>query len=288
MIYELKNKLLCATISDFGAELISCKRQGVEFLWQGKEPYWSSHAPLLFPVCGRLLNGRYTYGGKEYEMSSHGFAKNMTFTVNEHSDERLVMRLEANDETRKIYPFNFELLAEFDIYGNEIFVSYTVANKGNTIMPYMLGWHPGFNLPGECNIDGFRLLTQNKEGIKWYPLQNGCFVRPYGEDYALNGNAYYLNEKEIYENDTMIFTGMGKYAMLFCPENTLFLRVRWSEESPYLCIWKTPDIKARFICIEPWSDIPSDGETPEDFETRKMSRLAPGESKKYQYSIKIG
>ena len=288
MIYKIENKMLCAQISDCGAELISVKRYGlVEVMWQGREPFWSSHAPVLFPVCGSLLNQKYTYGGKEYDMPFHGFARRKTFTLVEHSDEQLILKLVADEQTRRIYPFDFELLAEFSLYGDEIFFTYKVTNKGEDVMPYMLGWHPGFNLPGECNIGDFKLLLEKSEDVQWYPLQHGGFVRPYGEKYEMQNNCYYLNEEEIYKNDTMIYTGVGRWATLSCPENQRILRLRWRDEDTYLCIWKNADKKARFICIEPWSDVPADGETPENFETRKMSRLSSGESKSYQFGIKI-
>ena len=288
MNYVIDNEILCATVSDYGAELISVKKYGVEFLWQGCEPFWRSHAPLLFPVCGSLLDQKYTYKGKEYSMPFHGFARHKTFSVVEHSNLRLVLKLCSDDETREIYPFDFELVAVFELLGNEIFVSYKVINKSNEVMPYMLGWHPGLNLPGECAISDFKLKLQNPENAQWYPLQHGGFVRPYGEHYPMCGQDYYLNEEEIYKNDTMIFSDVGNYAYLYCPDNTMILRLRWRDENSYLCVWKNADSKARFICIEPWSDVPADGETPENFDNRKMSRLAPGESKDYQFGIKIG
>ena len=50
---------------------------------------------------------------------------------------------------------------------------------------------------------------------------------------------------------------------------------------PYLCVWKDEFNEAKFVCLEPWSDIPADGVTPENFDTRKMSRLSKGKSESY-------
>ena len=65
MIYTLKNQELTVTLTDLGAELLSIKCAGdCEYLWQGDPAYWTGHAPLMFPICGRLINGNYTYEGK--------------------------------------------------------------------------------------------------------------------------------------------------------------------------------------------------------------------------------
>ena len=75
MNYTLKNDLLTITISDLGGELQSVKGNGCEYLWQGDPSYWTGRAPLLFPICGRFFDGRYTYAGKTYEMGTHGFLR---------------------------------------------------------------------------------------------------------------------------------------------------------------------------------------------------------------------
>ena len=59
----------------------------------------------------------------------------------------------------------------------------------------------------------------------------------------------------------------------------------WSDNLPYLCVWKKNDSRARYICLEPWSDVPNTGDEAEDFDTRKMSRLAPNSSEYYEYNV---
>ena len=65
------------------------------------------------------------------------------------------------------------------------------------------------------------------------------------------------------------------------------LTLSYSDNLPYLCIWKFPDSAARYICLEPWSDVPSDGSTPENFLSRAMSRVSVGASADYEYTIKF-
>ena len=77
MNYIIENEALRVEIADRGAEIMSIvgKKTGFEYLWQGDATYWASRATVLFPICGRLTDGKYTYKGKEYEMVLHGFAK---------------------------------------------------------------------------------------------------------------------------------------------------------------------------------------------------------------------
>lgn len=51
---------LTATIKAHGAEMCSFKHNGTEFIWQAG-PAWPRHAPLLFPIVGRLANDELRY-----------------------------------------------------------------------------------------------------------------------------------------------------------------------------------------------------------------------------------
>ena len=108
MIYEIKNDLLTAKINSLGAELTSVKsRDGYEYIWQGED--WRGHAPVLFPLCGRLLGGKYKYDGKTYNMGCHGFFPTSTPSVLKHTENSLTFLLKDDENTFACYPFNFEI-----------------------------------------------------------------------------------------------------------------------------------------------------------------------------------
>ncbi len=286
MIYEIVSGDISAKINTLGAELISLKKNGVEYIWDADERYWDSSAPVLFPVCGRLLNQSYTYKGTEYKMDCHGFAPNSEFTPSRVEKNRLTLTLASSAETRAIYPFDFEFVADY-VIEDKLFVTFTVKNTGSDVLPYMVGWHPGFNLHGKGEINDFSLKFNAGETLEWYPLQNGCFVRPYGEDYSAPDSTYKLCEDEIYSNDTMIFCGTGGRALLSSPDTEYGVEMTYSDNLPYFCIWKETDSNARFVCLEPWSDVPAGGDVPECFDDRRMSRLNAGSSESYKYSVKL-
>lgn len=284
MIYTIKNELLTAEINTLGAELTSVKSaSGYEYIWQGKE--WKKHAPVLFPVCGGLLDSKFIFKGREYPMEKHGFAKVSEFEVAKADSNSLTLVLKSDERTLSIYPFEFVLTAKYTLDGNKLTASYTVENDGKQIMPYMFGWHPAFTLGGDSEIGSFYVSFEDKKQLTRHTLQHGPFVNPFYTAYPLNDGKYYLNEEEIYENDTMIFRDVPTTVKLAGGNQERTVTLSYGSNLPYLCIWKAPTSEARYICLEPWSDIPSDGETEENFLSRQMSRLSPSETEDYVYTV---
>ena len=284
MIYTIKNDSLTVKINSLGAELTSViSDSGYEYIWQGAE--WNKHSPVLFPICGGLLGNKYIFKGREYPMGKHGFARESEFELVELSDTSVSLALKSNESTLAVYPFEFTLTAKFTVDGNRLDAVFSVENTGKQIMPYMFGWHPAFTLGGSREIGSFYVDFGGKKSLSRHTLQNGPFVNPFYESYPLKAGKYYLNEEEIYANDTMIFKDVPNTVRLAGGYQKRSLTLTYSENLPYLCIWKYPSSEARYVCLEPWSDIPSDGETPENFLSRAMSRISPAEIEDYEYNV---
>ena len=83
----------------------------------------------------------------------------------------------------------------------------------------------------------------------------------------------------------MIFRDVSNTVKLAGGYQKHSVTLTFSDNLPYLCIWKAPTSAARYICLEPWSDIPSDGETAENFLSRQMSRISPSENAEYVYTV---
>jgi galactose mutarotase-like enzyme len=203
-------------------------------------------------------------------------------------ETKLVLKASSNEETKKIYPFDFTLTATYELIENRILFSVNIKNESDELLPHMFGWHPGFLLPTDDGqkIEDYIISFEGGLGkISWTPLQHGCFARPYAEDYITPNGAYRLCEEEIYKNDTMIFSDCGNSIKLFAEGKPFEIYMKWTENLPYICVWKEPVSEANFICLEPWSGTPNDGETEENFETRKMERLAPKSEAVYAYEL---
>ena len=64
-LIEIKSEKIVVGINTLGSELAyikDCKEEN--YLWHGDEKVWPLRAPVLFPICGRLKEGKYLYKGK--------------------------------------------------------------------------------------------------------------------------------------------------------------------------------------------------------------------------------
>ena len=149
MRYTFENENLKVEIDSFGAESKSVKRKSdnFEYMWCGDKKYWDRTSPVLFPFVGAPKNKEYRYDGKTYTMGQHGFARDMEFTLVNHTDDMLVMRLESDENTKEKYPFDFALELEYHLIDNEIKEVYRVINKDNVMMHFSIGGHPAFVTP---------------------------------------------------------------------------------------------------------------------------------------------
>ena len=159
-----------------------------------------------------------------------------------------------------------------------------VKNDSNRLMPYMIGWHPGFCIEGL--IDDYSIQVKNGETVKRNYMKPSLFIEPEAVDYPLYDGIFKLTEKEIYGEDTLIFSNIGGESKLLHKGETV-LTIKQSDNLPYYAIWKAPHSGAEYICLEPWSDIPADGVTPECFDTRKMSRLEGGKAESYLFTVEF-
>src|SRR5271169_2490325 len=100
MRHTLRNDVLSATVTEDGAELCSLKNaEGLELLWQAG-PQWPRHAPLLFPIVGRLKNDELRHKGKVYPMTQHGFARDQRFEWVARDLASCTLVLSDNAQTR--------------------------------------------------------------------------------------------------------------------------------------------------------------------------------------------
>ena len=101
MIYTLENENIRVVASSNGGELHSIKKinDETEYLWNGDERYWKYHAPVLFPIVGKVNGGKYKIDGIEYELPQYGLARTREFKLIEKSESRIVFELQYDEET---------------------------------------------------------------------------------------------------------------------------------------------------------------------------------------------
>jgi len=291
MLHTIENEKLKVTVDERGAQLMSVygKEDGCEYLWQGDKTYWGDRAILLFPVCGRLFGGKYTYRGKDYEMSIHGFIRAQHLAVTSHTDTSVTFTLSANEETMAQYPFRFMYQITYSLDGNRLDTKICVTNTGRETLPFAAGGHPGFNVPlcpGEKFTD-YVLEFSEKAPVKKLILSDTCFMTPDKEDFPLeNGTTYHLHH-DMFDNDAIFVTDMADSVTLKSTKSGKQVKVSYPG-FPYLGFWHKPKTEAPYLCIEPWHGLPSDDGQIDDLDTKHdMVRLPAGLYWETSFSIEV-
>ena len=146
-IISISNGSLTASIDTMGAQLMSLRKGESEYLWQGDSNWWPRRAPILFPIVGVLKNGNAESAEGTVTLARHGLARLNQFEVVEQSPSSVTLQLKSTEETRKSYPYDFELKLIFSVAGDTLTQTYEVTNPANVVLPFTLGAHPAFNIP---------------------------------------------------------------------------------------------------------------------------------------------
>lgn len=286
-ICVLKNDQLTATFSTMGAEGISVKRGACEYIWQGDPTYWKGKAPMLFPICGRLFGGNYTYGGKTYEMTNHGFMRNVEFTLKSATEDTAVFELEANDETREMFPFEFRLTVTHRLKGATISTEIAILNTGDRILPCTFGAHPGFNVPleGEGKFEDYVLEFGEPCSPDEVVMTDTCFLTGGRRAYPLEDGKTLPLRHSLFNIDAIFLARVADSVTLKSKTTERSVTLTYPD-MPYLGIWHAPRTEAPYVCIEPWCGLPTYNGVTDAFEQKPdMFRLQPGAEKKITFEV---
>lgn len=246
MTTQITNSKITAQINHSGAELYSLKNDKYkEYIWEGNPVFWGKHSPILFPIVGTLKNNSYWYEGNEYHLSRHGFARDMEFDLIQKSENSAVFSLKSSIETRKVFPFDFELQIRYLLDEYKLNIEYKVFNKNEGLLPFSIGAHPAFALPKP--FENYSLAFEQTEKLTSYQLENDL-LSDTSETINLKKNKLSLSYS-LFEKDALIFKTLKSSMVDILENGTPLLRVRF-DDFPNLGIWTKNN--APFICIEPW------------------------------------
>ncbi|MBQ0099508.1 MAG: aldose 1-epimerase family protein [Firmicutes bacterium] len=275
-----------------GGELTSIygKTTGFEYLWQGNPEFWKGRAPIMFPICGRLTDGKYIYRGKEYEMNLHGFPRKMTLNVIENTSNTLAFNIKSNEETLKIYPFNFDFTIKYILKKNKIRTELIVKNTDSEKeLLFSLGGHPGFNLPLEQGEDFSDAYVEFKKPKKIEKLlfSETCFYTGKNEPFPLENDKILRLKHSLFDNDAIFLSGMDNNVTLKSKGGNRFVNVRFKDMT-HLGFWHAPKTEAPYMCIEPWHGVPSLDKVVDDFDTKaELMRLKAKKTYKTHFDITV-
>lgn len=302
-MYVLTSATTRATFAAHGAELTSfiTRANGLEYLWQADPAVWARHAPVLFPIVGRLPEDTYLHNGQAYKLTQHGFARDREFVVVSQKDYEIVFRFTDDEASRAVYPFAFELDIKYRLRGSKLEVSWQVRNPSATEeLLFSIGAHPAFRCPllPEEQFDDYLFEFDYPATLYRQLLHNGLRTGAAEEvpllDAALtdDGTALPFSD-QLFANDALVFDyqehghSPAWVSLRSTKSPSTFVQVEFGG-FPYLGLW-TKNVQAGFVCIEPWYGVASPVGPPQELRDKEgILSLQPGEQFEATYSITIG
>ena len=292
MQYKMENGVLELTADTHGAEILSVRREGREYIWCGDPAFWGRRTPILFPFVGQVRGGFYRHNGIRYPMGQHGFARDQEFELISRTGDSLTFVLRESDETLKIYPFRFELSVTYALIDDTVKVEWKVRNPGLEMLYFSIGGHPAFVCPlrdtesRDSYAIEFRKGGRPLDHIVIRPIVSGGNVGEDEKTIALDKGKI-TPTQELFSGDALILEkSQADEVSLLDPEREAYLTVQF--DSPLVGIWSPVGKNAPFICIEPWfgrtDSIHFDGELSE---REYGNRLAPGEEFVNGYTVRF-
>lgn len=284
----LETAALRITIADAGAELISVfdRETGRERIWTGDKSVWNRHAPILFPFVGKVTDGKYRVGDREFAMpTQHGFARDMVFDCTEASETAVNHVLHDTAETLRQYPFPFRLGIRHSLDPDRprrLHIQWTVENTGAEEMLYSIGGHPGFLIPDGMRKEDCFLVFPGRETLSCFSADSRGFALP-GTLKTLTPQDDFVPYREdipetwIFENSQVSAVGIA------APDRRLLVMMDCAQ-FPMLAVWANP--AGPFICLEPWFGRTDDaGFCGTLAEKAGIQRLGPGGRQDIAYAI---
>lgn len=239
-----------------GAELQSIfhKQFELEYLWSADPAFWAKKSPVLFPIVGTLKNNQYTYQGKTYGMSRHGFARDKTFSVSQQTEDSITLSISSEASTLEVFPFLFRFSVTYTLHRDQLSVIYAIENTGTDKMFFSVGGHPAFKLPLTDNTtySDYKLQFNKPEVAGRWPIDKDGLIEQQPLPLLQNTQVLPLN-KSLFNHDAIVLKHLQSDEVRLVSSKTQHgLRFNFSG-FPYLGLWAAAD--ADFICIEPWCGI---------------------------------
>lgn len=278
----IKNDHITAEIQELGAEMKRLYSNNTEYLWPGDENIWNYSSPILFPICGGLKDGIYYYNGQKYTLPGHGFARNSMFGVESLKDDEVVFLLRSNEDSKQLYPFDFELRLAYTLIGNSLRIRYDVTNCSDKTMYFSIGSHEGYDCPE--GIQDYDLIFTGPQTLfsrvrDASGLTNECYsVLDHTDKLSLG--------YDLFNRGTLIFENIEtKEVTLQKRNSSKALRITFDDFDHFM-IWTLKD--APYVCLEPWCGLPDTFDTTQNLKEKKgIKTLDAGKQRIFEHTIEI-
>jgi len=255
MSVYLENDYLKVSVIEKGAELKSVvsKTTKLEYMWSGDPAFWGKTSPILFPIVGTLKKDTYEYEGKSYNLSRHGFARDLAFEVAEHQSDVAVFLLKSTPASKEKYPFDFELRISYRLIKDTLEVSYEVRSNSG-VLYFSIGAHPAFKVPltANSNYEDHYLEFNTIENSARWPISAEGLIKDEPVPFLKNSSVLKLT-RNLFKEDALVFKDLKSNKISIKSGAHSHGLDFYFEGFPYMGIWAAKN--ADFVCIEPWCGI---------------------------------
>ena len=155
----------------------------------------------------------------------------------------------SDAETRKMYPFDYELRITYTLQEMGVAITYDVTNTSNGEMLFSIGSHEGYDCPE--GIEAYDVVFEKEEVLE-NALLDGAVFSGKTQPILTSGNVLPLKEAD-FLNDALIFKNIQSKKASIVNRTTGQTTTVLFPECEYLLLWHP--VGAPFMCIEPWQGI---------------------------------
>lgn len=271
-----------------GAMLNSLNKNNTEYLWQGDAKYWAGQAPVCFPITGVLPNGEMEAFGKRCTMKRHGVARINPFEVLEQHKNSVTFVQRSDENTRRDFPFDYELKIKYTINGDTVTNEYIVTNTGEDKLPFVIGGHPAFNCPlsnGE-KFEDYKVIFDKKITKPCLrPDHHTGLVNVFEKFDEMHGSDTLSLVHELFEEkDALIFENCEAKSATLIGKSGKGVKIEFQDMNNLL-IWSAVG-NAPFVALEPWTGLASCNDEDGLFEHKRgMTVLEKDETASFKFKI---
>jgi len=237
-----------------------------------------------------MVEGKYTYDGKTYEMQIHGLVRSQEWSVLRQKANAITLQVQSDEDTLKSYPFHYTVEMTYTLEDETLSIATVVHNTDEKTMLFAVGGHPGFNLPLEDGLtfEDYTIEFDEVCQARRLSLSDACFYLNDSVPFPLEDGKRIPMRHNLFDQDAIFLRDTCGAVTLHSDKGQRYVRMVYPQ-MPYLGLWHKPFTEAPYVCIEPWTGTPAlDGHVNDLTEMPAMMSLEPEGTYRNVYTITFG
>lgn len=200
-MFKLKNKYICAEISEKGAEILSLTHNGDEYFFRAATESKKKVGTVKFPLALRVNNSNLEISGQEYKITPSDIAGKSVFSLKKRTKSSVVLELTENEDTLSLFPQKFKLQVKYTIFGRSLTAIYKIKNTSQSDMFFSFSSNNAVFAPN--GTEEYDMIFPLPEKLEKQILKDGLItgntekLSDYTKHFALY-NSYFGEDKRLY------------------------------------------------------------------------------------------